>query len=47
MDNILYKALMLKIYDDLKEDLANFNENVYQLEDMPLNIFLKQEGLKR
>ena len=47
MDNILYKALILKIYDDLKEDLANFNEKAYQLEDMPLNIFLKQDGLKR
>ena len=29
MDNILYKALILKIYDDLKEDLANFNEKGY------------------
>ncbi len=34
MDNILYKALILKIYDDLKEDLANFNEKTYQLEDL-------------
>ncbi len=35
-----YKALVEKLYQDLKEDLANFNEKDYQLLDMPLLDFL-------
>ena len=40
--NFPYKALIKKIYEDLNEDLINFNEKDYQLLDTPLNIFLNQ-----
>ena len=41
-DNFPYKALVKKLYEDLKKDLLNFQEKDYQLCTMPLSNFLNQ-----
>ncbi len=35
-----YKALVKKIYEDLRDDLNNFQEEKYQLLDITLNEFV-------
>jgi hypothetical protein len=40
--DFLYKALVKKLYESFEEDLNNFNENEYQLLDLPLSEFLNQ-----
>lgn len=37
LEGFPYKALVKKIYEDLKEDLENFKEKEYQLLDSPLD----------
>ncbi len=41
LDDFPYKALVEKIYKDLKEDLENFNEKDYKLNDMILEDYIK------